>query len=211
LVGNGRPVFIYSNIGERRCLVVNSGGATEEIKPYKYIEYETPITERSKLTFAVVPQKHVNHCRNMFLNQMINLQGTAERAIFWMIDGYVFGATMFSNTNRGGDFGEETIFDLSDFVLPSQYMRLSKLLIMAIKSKEIREWLESQFFKKFSRITTIVFTKKPMSSKYRGVFDLIKRDPKQNKLTYESHFENYTLKGCFSLWYQKHHKVLREE
>lgn len=64
---------------------------------------------------------------------------------------------------------------LSDFVIASRIRRLLKLLLMSTKTKELQEILREKFIQAVEFILTTAFTDNPVSMKYRGVFELMKR------------------------------------
>ena len=59
----------------------------------------------------------------------------------------------------------------SDFVVDSNVYRLSKLLIMGILSNEFSREINIRYKDSIKLLVTNVFTEKPVSMKYRGVFE----------------------------------------
>ena len=95
------------------------------------------------------------------------------------------------------------IYLLSDFCIrPSAHRRLSKLILVCILSKEFRGYIEGVELKDVLRIGTSAFTDKPVSMKYRGIFDLHKRIP--GALNYVGAMGRWSLKEGFEWWRKKH-------
>jgi len=117
------------------------------------------------------------------------------------IDKRLFGFLIFSLSKFGGD----DIYLLSDFVINSaRYRRLSKLLLLVTKSDHIRRILEEKFLAIFPSVFTTVFTDKPVSMKYRGIYKLHSR--KEGRLNYEAETGTIKLSEIIPLWLKKYHK-----
>ena len=67
----------------------------------------------------------------------------------------------------------------------ANHKRLSKLLIMIARSKEIIESIEDKALDRFESLKTSVYTEKAISMKYRGEWDLLER--LDNKLIYKTY------------------------
>ena len=115
----------------------------------------------------------IDYLRMIYLKKGIIL-GSAPYCYLWFIDNYVFGATMFDYV-KVDKYGTDAAGMKSDFVIDHPLQKLSKLLIMGVLSTEYRDELCIRFRTDVGRIITSVFTDKPVSMKYRGVFDLDER------------------------------------
>ena len=98
----------------------------------------------------------------------------------------------------------EQIFMQSDFVVNSNTQRLSKLLIMLVKSHNVRMLIARKMANYYDGVKTTVYTTSPISMKYRGVFDLERRD--EGKLMYSANFLDDSLKDLYRLWLKKYKK-----
>jgi len=96
---------------------------------------------------------------------------------------------------------ENYCFLHSDFVVNSNQQKLSKLVLYLLKSEEIRELLIDWFKHYYQGLKTTVYTNKPVSMKYRGVFNLIRRD--RGKLIYVGEFSGLRLQVNYKLWLKK--------
>jgi hypothetical protein len=66
---------------------------------------------------------------------------------------------------------------LSDFpVAPTDYRHLAKLVLYAATSDEVRWLIERYTNRRSYSIITTAYTNNPVSMKYRGIFDLLRRD-----------------------------------
>ena len=69
---------------------------------------------------------------------------------------------------------------------------------------EVRRLLEEKFFLEIPKCRTMVFTDKPVSMKYRGLYELARRDP--GKLVYETELGLLDLSEVIPLWLKKFEK-----
>jgi len=121
-------------------------------------------------------------------------------------DGKLFGFLIFNLAKFGGA-KSGAVYMLSDFVVPySRYARLSKLLLFLVTTTTIKQTLEEKFWNRFKTVYTTAFTDKPVSMKYRGVFDLVKRG--EGFLNYSAELGTRTIKGALTEWTQKFGKKL---
>lgn len=111
---------------------------------------------------------------------------------------------------------------LSDFpVAPSKYKRLAKLVLYAALSKESKEIAESAMNKRIFTLTTTAFSKKPVSMKYRGLFNLLTKTKLDGtaegetdiskiyygngyKLNYGAKMGEWTLAEGLAMWLKKY-------
>lgn len=83
----------------------------------------------------------------------------------------------------------------------SDTKRLSKLLLMLLKTRDIRKIIARATMNYYDALKTTVYTKEPVSMKYRGVFKLDRRD--EGKLMYVADFTQQTLEEAYRDWYKK--------
>ncbi len=95
-------------------------------------------------------------------------------------------------------------FMQSDFVVQSDTKKLSKLLIQLLTSKDVQLQLMKKYCHKYEGLQTTVYTEKPISMKYRGVFNLERRD--EGKLIYLSQFCTKTAAQIYKEWIKKNQK-----
>jgi hypothetical protein len=87
----------------------------------------------------------------------------------------------------------------------SRYKRLSKLVLLASLTKEVRARLRNITGSMVDRMRTTVYTNAPVSSKYRGVYDLERRD--EGKLIYSAKAGELDLKEALDLWKERYERI----
>ena len=165
----------------RTCLYSNCGDSGDNsfnkrtIEPLKYrrLPDNYNITSKSRVRFIRASMSEIDYLRMIYLKKDIIL-GSAPFCYLWFIDDYVFGASMFDFL-KVTKYGFNIAYMKSDFVIDSAIPRISKLLIMATLSEEYKKELNIRYRNDIRRIHTSVFTDKPVSMKYRGVYHLDER------------------------------------
>jgi hypothetical protein len=95
------------------------------------------------------------------------------------------------------------LYLLSDFaVRPTPHRRLSKLILACAVSREVRDDLEQWRCGRVETIATTAFTDKPVSMKYRGLFDVHSRA--EGRVNYLGPAGRWSLREGY-LWWQKNH------
>lgn len=162
---------IYSNATESG----DNSFSKRTIVPLKYrrLPDDYQFSDKSQIRFMRASMSEIDYLRMIYLKKDIIL-GSAPFCYLWFIDDYVFGASMF-DFMKVDKYGTDAVSMKSDFVIDHPLQKLSKLLIMGVLSTEYRDELCIRFKTEVGRICTSVFTDKPVSMKYRGVFDLDER------------------------------------
>lgn len=172
--GRLRSVYLYSNLPFRRSWVIPSNESKKT--DLALLPDDHQITPESRLTFRSTDNHHMNYYKNLFLKKGIDhVSGLSPLFVF--LDGYLFGFLLFDVIRYGMDQDKATsgIYMLSDFVIASPIARLSKLLLMATRTRELQQILKEKFIQAVDFLLTTAFTDKPVSMKYRGIYKLIKR------------------------------------
>jgi hypothetical protein len=191
--GANKPVYTYSSnqaASYRRRL-------PNEVQ-FKYAVIDpAAIMAESKVTVAEVDGKRMNYLKNVYLAKGIE-HTTGQFNCIVLIDGELAGGFIFAQTR----FGDKTreLYMLSDFSV-SRERRISKLIPMIASCREVIEPINRRLLIKVESITTTAFTTKPVSMKYRGVFELAKRAP--DHLQYESSIRNQSIQDVFNEWFRK--------
>ena len=97
-----------------------------------------------------------------------------------MYEGYVLGGFGF-------DFPKDEDYDiwlLSDFSTNNRVPRLSKLILLCIKTKLTKKYISRGMMEEVRTCYTKVYTQAPVSMKYRGLFKKASKEP--NFLIYET-------------------------
>jgi len=194
-----KPVYIYSNMEALRRGVMKQQRHAEFV-PFNRLSDEDVITPASQLTLFPTTNRVVNYYRDVYLSKGVGIPADGEVPLVAAVDGKVFGFLIYSRMQGGGD-----VYLLADFVVnSSRYQRLAKLLLLITQTAEVRRLLEEKFLLEISKCRTMVFTDRPVSMKYRGLYKLARRDP--GKLVYETEMGILDLKEVIPLWLKKYEK-----
>lgn len=125
-----------------------------------------------------------------------------------------FGLTNSYMLGCPGGYEGPNIYLMSDFsVSPTCEKHLSKLVLCCVLSKEVRMIAEHLAGKRINLINTNVFSKNPVSMKYRGLFDLAvttikEKDENGNPTLYDLSYVakpgQWTLQEGYELWRRKY-------
>ena len=196
-----KTVFIYSNLEFNKGVFRKK--INEKVPNYEILMPEDEIPRKASIKMTEVDLSTLNHYRNMYLSKSIQ-PGSGGPCYLLFVDDKVFGFLIFQAYSKKGGPSDE-IYLLSDFVVPSKrYKRLAKLLLMCVKCKEVEAALSEKVIRYYKSVMTTAFTKKPVSMKYRGVFELAKRG--KGFLNYRGDFGETTFKEVLKLWMKKYVK-----
>lgn len=141
--------------------------------------------------------------RTMLDNYISGAKAFYEGALAFLINGEIFGFASFSSSLGTSD-PKKLLFLHSDFVVPSKIERLSKLLLYILRSITVYKLILRYYIHAYAGLQTSVYTDKPVSMKYRGIFSKFDNpDPKKTvkgKLTYIGNFTKLSIEECFEKW-----------
>ena len=196
-----KAVYIYSNMAFPGALLRQK--SNEKARNFQILKPDEEIPAAAVVTIKQVDLATVNHYRSLFLSKRI-APAPADLSFLVFAGEKLIGAMMFTAYSVKIKSPTE-IYLMSDFVVPSnRHPRLAKLMLLVILSRETREALERAQIKRYSTILTSVFTDKPVSMKYRGIFELAKRGP--NFLNYRGTFNDTSLQEVIPTWKAKYDK-----
>lgn len=194
-----KPVYIYSNLAALKLAVLKQQRRSQFV-PFARLSDQDEITPASQLAIVPTSNAVVNYYRDVYLSKGVGIPADGEAPFAVAVDGKVFGFLIFARMQGRGD-----VYLLADFVVNSiRYRRLAKLLLLVIQTREIRRIMEGKLLAELPTCTTMVFTDKPVSMKYRGLFKLARRD--QGKLVYSTKMGIRNLKEVIPLWLKKYEK-----
>lgn len=190
------PIFTYSSVDQEHHYYlernVNSKDSKIGILPVDYT-----FTPETKITVQVCSVSDVNYYKAFYMANKVNYSTGGDLGLAFLADGKAFGFASFSKQLSN----LSQIFQQSDFVVNSDTKRLSKLLLMLLKTRDIRKIIARATMNYYDALKTTVYTKEPVSMKYRGVFKLDRRD--EGKLMYVADFTQQTLGEAYTDWYKK--------
>jgi hypothetical protein len=142
-----------------------------------------------------------NAARAMYMNPAI-APATPNLCLGILAQGKLIGCLgLGSHTPYSPPFGLPLpeVYLLSDFaVAPSSVPRLSKLVVMAAMSREVQRLAERMRSRRVRGIYTTVFTRRPVSQKYRGLMKLYTRH--EDRLIYGGRLGEWTLAEALDEW-----------
>ena len=192
-------VYIYSSVKATNQYYLER---SRNQKPAK-IEVTDPdfqFIDETKITVQVAPVSDVNYYKAFYMANKVNYSTGGDFGLVFLADDKAFGFASFSKRLSN----ETDLFVQSDFVVNSHTPKLSKLLIMLLKSGEVRRQLSRLTKHYYEGLRTTVYTDKPVSMKYRSVFNLERRD--KGKIMYRANFIRETLNQIYASWKKKHQK-----
>ncbi len=158
------------------------------------------LSKKDKLEIKAIEGGAVKYYKTIYLSKKINsADAMFNYAVF--VNEKLLGFIGYILSAQSG--GGEKLYLACDFVVAS-INKGSKLVAMLAKSKETVEDVKNKMLMDYQTMNTTVFTDKPVSMKYRGVFKLAKKEP--GKLMYETELNPLRkIKEIYSLWLNKYH------
>lgn len=206
----GLPVYTYASGSPVRVV---TAAQVCKAPPLRHIVPGAPLQGELRILPLSTPE--MNALRAQYLNPFI-APGTPSASYGVTVGDTLIGAfgisTHGSGPTHAGDLSD--IYLLSDFACqPSDYPRLSKLVLMAALSQEAQRLYEKNAKRRVRAIVTTAFTNKPVSMKYRGLFTLLKRtelDPPREgstmMLQYRATVGSWTLSEALARWQAQYTK-----
>ncbi|ECC8734496.1 hypothetical protein DLB77_19330 [Salmonella bongori] len=192
--GNNKPIYMYAN--DARSSLRQE---PKKSQPFRYRLVDTDaITETSKVEIALLNAQQLNFLKNIYLAKGINHKaGMLNFAV--LVDGMLAGAFIFSMAQYGDKI--HNLYMLSDFST-SRQRKLSKLIPMLATSRSVINHVNRKYLIDIQSVNTTAFTKKPVSMKYRGIYQLAKRG--EGFLNYSSGVREQSPQEIFQEWYRKY-------
>jgi hypothetical protein len=193
-----RTVYVYSSLSLGAGVFRKT--LNEKVLTFDLLGVDEEISPSSTVAMKEIPEPFINHYRNMYLSKHIQ-PGSGGPCYLVFADKKLFGFLIFNAYSRMGKKGD--LYMLSDFVVPSaKYSRLAKLLLMVTQCQDTKRILEERLLSRRQKIYTTAFTDKPVSMKYRGVYELAKRG--KGFLNYATEFNDTTFQEVVGLWMKKY-------
>ena len=193
----GKSVYVYSNVYMKSKLVM----PRQQIEPVFFKRATEKLS--GDLRIINLSMGQLNTLRSEYLSK--GIECVAPDVSFGIAIGEeLIGAVAFSKTNYCYNFSD--VYMMSDFCIsPSIYRKLSKLVLVAVLSTEMQSLLEQRFSCEIKTIGTTAFTKKAVSMKYRGLFELYSR--KDSMLNYIARAGKWSLKEGYKWWENNHSQM----
>lgn len=205
-VSKGVTIYMYSSSGPARRVGPKMG--CEKVTIPRLNKGEVL---GNKLELIQITGKQFNAIRAQYLSANI-VPGSAPASFGVLVDGLLIGCFSLNTIYRGIREPNEYsphIYIYSDFAVgPTDYPRLSKLVLYAAMSKEVKLLAERLAKKRINGVLTSAFARYPVSMKYRGLMEMTSRQFKEEKgeylLNYHALMGQWTLQEGFEIWKRKY-------
>ncbi|WP_180542185.1 putative antirestriction adenine methyltransferase [Nevskia soli] len=193
-----KDVILYSNLNVERVFVSQHTACTPVHYPILQDEDIGAITPDSPIALKRVKGPEINYFKNQYMKKTILFtDGPFNFLLF--IGGKLFGCAVITFQK----FGRDGLYILSDFVVPvDKKHRLAKLALLTLQTVEFRDAVEQILLSHVTKLTTTAFTDAPVSMKYRGIFELVKRGDENGVkfLNYETATGLHDTRGAITKW-----------
>lgn len=206
----GKTIYVYGSQEVRRLVQPHQKTARLGIP-----KLSTNMKIGDKVYLAPLAADIFTALRSQYMNQSIVPSGSFT-AYGVVIEGLLVGCYAFAAPAITTRVAQDGIYMLSDFpVAPTDYPRLSKLILYAALSKESKLLAERFRRRRIRFMSTTAFTNEVVSMKYRGLFKVEWRkenphydpnDPqsKKHQIQYSADLGQWSLAEGLELWKQKH-------
>lgn len=200
-------------------LIYGSGGRPRLVKPHQdtapllYPKLGPGDRLGDSMAIVVISSQQLNETRALYMNEDIK---PADPALSFavLVDGVLIGCFALAGFAPGSHFDSKipfpgpTSYMLSDFpVAPSDYPRLSKLVVVAALSVEAQWHMSRVNSRRIRGLETTAFTNNAVSMKYRGILQLLSRKkiegPKKFQINYGAPVGQWTASEGLQMWKKK--------
>lgn len=190
-----KPVYMYADRGEARYAAARQALGRNPWAP-RTDEVVEPIE------VVRIDGKTLNAIRSVYLAQHIAVCD-APRSYAVLSAGKLVGCFAFA-LPRGPLPCD--LYLLTDFaVRPTPHRRLSKLVLACAVSRPVRQDLEQWLCGRIRTLGTTAFTDRPVSMKYRGLFEVHSRS--EGKVNYLGPAGRWSLKEGYQWWKSRHSRT----
>ncbi|MFE7277239.1 Hint domain-containing protein [Streptomyces sp. NPDC057623] len=194
------PFYVYAS--QARTRIVAPRQPIEPVHAPRLREGEELV---GPLTLSLLKPGQFNALRSRYLNPRI-APGAANLAVAVRDGG---GRLLGVFAMAPSTYTPDEAYVLSDFaVAPTDYPRLSKLIVLAATSAEAQLLCQRAFSRRIRRVATTAFSNNPVSMKYRGLLRLNKRslsneDGWKFQLQYQGAMGQHTLAEALDMWVKR--------
>lgn len=200
--GRMHTVYLYSNIIHEPAVFLDMG--TTKLPNWPLADEHLEITPDSHLQLYQISTSDLGLYKDAFLGKNID-HAAGNWAFAVAIDGKIVGFMEFTRPNFGPI---DEVYMMADFAVPTtRYKRLSRLIVMLAVSAQTGATITRLRQIRTRAVITTAFTDKPVSMKYRGVLELLKRGQTkegQKFLNYGAPFTSLSWQDTLRTWLTKH-------
>lgn len=192
--GQNKPVYVYTDDGD-----ASLRKALRKTSPFRYVPIDpAAVSAASVVSIITLTGGQADFLKDVYLAKGIDhKRGIANYGV--VVDGMLAGAFVFAMNAHGDKL--RSIYMLSDFSL-SRQRKLSKLIPMLATSRQVINDLNKRYMLGIERITTTAFTDRPVSMKYRGIFELAGRKP--GAINYQSPVREACIQDIYADWWRRY-------
>jgi len=203
------PFWVYSSIGSSRVAVPR-----QKLEPVLMPRLGQGQEIGDEIALHTLTPGQFGSLRSQYLDPRI-APGQAMLTVGVSVDGHLVGCFAASQENfPGARWAHSGAYLMSDFaVAPTEYPRLSKLVVMAACSKEAQLLMQRTLNRRIRGLTTTAFSDNAVSMKYdRGTaFTLVSRKDSPSprfryQLQYEAPLGELSLAETLVEWKKRHGK-----
>ncbi|RSS49110.1 hypothetical protein EF902_03000 [Streptomyces sp. WAC05858] len=191
------PFYVYASEAPTRIVTPR-----QPIEPVKAPRLRRGDELVGPIKLAMLKPGQFNALRSRYLNPRI-APGAANLAVA-VKDGV--GRILGVFALAPSSYTPDEAYLLSDFaVAPTDYPRLSKLVVLAATSSEAQLMCQRAFSRRIRAVSTTAFSNNPVSMKYRGLLRLTKRGPSNEdgwkfQLQYQGAMGEHSLAEALEKW-----------
>ncbi|WP_413809661.1 hypothetical protein [Streptomyces sp. OE57] len=191
------PFYVYASEAPTRIVAPR-----QPIEPVRTPRLRCGDELVGPIKLAMLKPGQFNALRSRYLNPRI-APGAANLAVA-VKDGT--GRILGVFAMAPSSYTPDEAYLLSDFaVAPTDYPRLSKLIVLAATSTEAQLLCQRAFSRRIRAVSTTAFSNNPVSMKYRGLLKLTKRGPSNEdgwkfQLQYQGAMGEHGLAEALEKW-----------
>ncbi|WP_093701246.1 hypothetical protein [Streptomyces sp. MnatMP-M27] len=191
------PFYVYASEAPTRIV-----SPRQPVEPVKAPRLRRGDELVGPIKLAMLKPGQFNALRSRYLNPRI-APGAANLAVAVKDGaGRILGVFALAPSS----YTPDEAYLLSDFaVAPTDYPRLSKLIVLAATSTEAQLLCQRAFSRRIRAVSTTAFSNNPVSMKYRGLLRLTKRGPSNEdgwkfQLQYQGAMGEHSLAEALEKW-----------
>lgn len=205
--GLTKDIYMWTNLPVPPGLIrrhVNS----RECKYERFGEGDV-IRRDSVVSVQQINSQEAMYLRQVYLSNLVNPAPAAlDLGVF--IDGKLFSILGFANPNTQSVSRipvPDSVYLMYDMpVSTTNIRRGAKLNLFVALSKEVQQLLRGKYLAEVKTLLTTAFSKNPVSMKYRGLFQVLKRKEMKGgyAIDYAAPMGKWAAQEGLSLWMEKH-------
>lgn len=212
--GANKDVLLYTNLDLPVKLIRRTIPVSAE-PPWRRLRDKDVIERNHKVGFHKIASGEAAYIRQVYSGVAVD-QAQGQFNYAFSVDGKLVGVASFSIAQfdvkvDGESVGGRYIYMMADMPVASErHPRLAKLILSLTKSVEFKHELEARASQAVDYIFTTAFSEHNTSMKYRGVYDMHSRKPKDAKgrigINYVAKIGEHSARELFCRWFDTQYK-----